>query len=155
MTEDADREVAQAGHGSGRVAGADLGGVLGVGDVADVVQRLDRPVAADVAGYLGWPGLHGGEAGDGVYGDRAPLLRLLVADPAGDPDGLHGVREVQAVAAEDLHAAALGAALPTGVGLVLNGNLPPWPGFHLSAHVGPVALTRADAWWQLSWARAA
>jgi hypothetical protein len=38
-TQDADGEVAQASHGPGSVAGADLGGVLGEGDVADVVQR--------------------------------------------------------------------------------------------------------------------
>ena len=42
--EDPDGEVAQAGHGPRCVAGADLGGVLGKGDIADVVQRLDAPV---------------------------------------------------------------------------------------------------------------
>ena len=41
--EDADGEVAQAGHGPGGVADADLGGVLGEGGVAEVVQRLDAP----------------------------------------------------------------------------------------------------------------
>jgi hypothetical protein len=40
-TQDADGEVAQAGHGPGGVAGADLAGVLGEGGVADVVQRLE------------------------------------------------------------------------------------------------------------------
>jgi hypothetical protein len=39
--QDADGEVAQAGHGPEGGAGADLGGVLGEGDIADVVQRLD------------------------------------------------------------------------------------------------------------------
>jgi hypothetical protein len=42
--QDADGEVAQAGHGAGGVAGADLGGVLSEGGVADVVQRLAAPV---------------------------------------------------------------------------------------------------------------
>jgi hypothetical protein len=39
--QEADGEVAQAGHGPWGVAGADLGGVLGEGGVADVVQRLE------------------------------------------------------------------------------------------------------------------
>jgi hypothetical protein len=39
--EGGDGEVAQAGHGAGRGAAAELGGVLGEGGVADVVQRLD------------------------------------------------------------------------------------------------------------------
>jgi hypothetical protein len=37
----ADGEVAEAGHGPGGGASADLGGVLSEGGVADVVQRLD------------------------------------------------------------------------------------------------------------------
>jgi hypothetical protein len=49
-TQDADGQVAQAGHGPGGGAGADLAGVLGEGGVADVVQRLD---AAAVAGMVG------------------------------------------------------------------------------------------------------
>jgi hypothetical protein len=43
---------AQAGHDAWGVASADLGGVLGVGDVADVVQRFDAPVPADVVGKV-------------------------------------------------------------------------------------------------------
>jgi hypothetical protein len=42
--QDADGEVAQAGHGPGGGAGAGLGGVLGEGGVAEVVQRLDAPM---------------------------------------------------------------------------------------------------------------
>ncbi len=70
--EDADGEVAQAGHGSGGGAGADLGGVLGEGGVADVVQRLDAPVAPDPVSQAGGVGLGGGEVGDRVDGDGAP-----------------------------------------------------------------------------------
>ena len=70
--EDADGEVAQASHGSGGGAGADLGGVLGEGDIADVVQRLDAPVAADPVGQAGGVGLGGGEVGDRVDGDGTP-----------------------------------------------------------------------------------
>jgi|SRR5215211_7807724 len=49
-TQDADSEVAQAGHGPGSVAGADLVGVLGEGRVTDVVQRLDAPIPSDLVG---------------------------------------------------------------------------------------------------------
>jgi hypothetical protein len=55
--QDADGEVAQTGHGSWCGAGAELGGVLGEGGVADVVQRLDAPVAARPVGQragLAW-----------------------------------------------------------------------------------------------------
>src|SRR6266511_3285192 len=43
-TELADDQVAQGRHDVWGGAGADLGAVLGEGGVADVVQRLDRPV---------------------------------------------------------------------------------------------------------------
>src|SRR4029450_4763268 len=67
-TQDADGEVAQAGHGPWGGAGAGLGGVLGEGDIADVVQRLDGPVTAHVVGQAGRVCLGGGEAGDRVHG---------------------------------------------------------------------------------------
>jgi hypothetical protein len=49
-----DDQVAQAGHGVGSGAGADLGGILGEAGVAEVVQRLDRPVPAQQVGEPGW-----------------------------------------------------------------------------------------------------
>src|SRR6266487_5814827 len=94
--QDADGEVAQAGHGPGCVAGADLGGVLGEGDIADVVQRLDAPVPADPVGEAGGACLGGGEVGDGVHGHGAPAAAAQGPDPAGDADRLGGVGEVQA-----------------------------------------------------------
>ena len=48
-------------------AGADLGGVLGEGDIAEVVQRLDTPVPPDPVGQAGGVSLGGGEAGDRVH----------------------------------------------------------------------------------------
>ncbi len=51
--QDADGQVAQAGHGPRCGAGADLAGVLGEGDIAEVVQRLDAPVAPDPVGQAG------------------------------------------------------------------------------------------------------
>src|SRR4029450_3609484 len=70
--QDADGEIAQAGHGAGGGAGSDLGGVLGEGGVAEVVQRLDAPVASNPVGEAGRAGLGGGEAGNRVGRDGSP-----------------------------------------------------------------------------------
>jgi hypothetical protein len=43
--QDADGEVSQGGHDGGAGAGAHLGGVFAVGDVAYVVEGFDLPVA--------------------------------------------------------------------------------------------------------------
>jgi hypothetical protein len=51
--QDADSEVAQAGHRAGGVIGPCLGGILGEVAIAEVVQRLDAPVAAHVVGQAG------------------------------------------------------------------------------------------------------
>ena len=56
----ADDQVAQGDIGSG--AGAKLGGVLGERGVAEVVQRLDRPVPAQRVGEPGGAGQGGGPA---------------------------------------------------------------------------------------------
>jgi hypothetical protein len=92
---DPDGEVAQGGHDLGAVSGADLGGVLAVGHVADVVQGFDAPVAADPPGEVGGAGLGDGQAGDPVGGDSPPPARGERPDAAGDGDGLGGVREGQ------------------------------------------------------------
>jgi hypothetical protein len=56
--ERADGKVAQAGHDVGARAGANLGGALGQGGVAEVVQAvLDRPVPAEGVGGPGGAGL--------------------------------------------------------------------------------------------------
>jgi hypothetical protein len=88
----ADREVAAGGHCAWRVAGPQLGGVLGEGGVADVVQGLDLPVSLDQLRELGGRGLFGGEAGDRVDGlDRGPA-GLAVGAPSLDLNGLPGSR---------------------------------------------------------------
>src|SRR6266508_432216 len=127
--EDADGEVAQAGHGVWGVAGADLGGVLGEGGVADVVQRLDAPVASDPVGQAGGVGLGGGEVGDRVDRHGSPAAAAQGADPAGDADGLGGVGEVQAGDGGGLEAADLGAAVAAVAGVVGDGDV--WPGQEL------------------------
>src|SRR5881394_1905411 len=76
--QDCDGEVAQGGHDGGAVAGADLGAVFAVGDVADVMQGLDPPVVADPAGQFVGAGLVGVQAGDGVDGDGLPFFTAVV-----------------------------------------------------------------------------
>jgi hypothetical protein len=48
-----DDQVAQGRHDVGTGTGAELGGVLGEGSVAEWVQRLDGPVAAEQVGQPG------------------------------------------------------------------------------------------------------
>jgi hypothetical protein len=86
--QDRDGEVAQASHGPRGGAGADLGGVLGKSDIADVVQRLDAPVPSDPVGQAGGAGLGGGEAGDRVDGHHAPAAAVQGPDLAGDANRL-------------------------------------------------------------------
>jgi len=56
--QDSDGQVAQGGHGLGSAAGADLGGVFAVADVADVVQasicQWPRIQSASWAGAAWW-----------------------------------------------------------------------------------------------------
>src|SRR4051795_2899008 len=98
----ADCEVAQGGHDLRAGSDADLGQVLGEGDVADPVQAvLDLPVPADPGGELVGAGLMRVQVGDRVDGLGAPAA--LLPGPggdgpgaAGDLDGLAGVRELDA-----------------------------------------------------------
>ena len=115
--QDPDAEVSQGGHDLGSAAGADLGGVFAVADVADVVQHLDLPVAADPGSELGRGGLAGVQAGDRVDGDGAPfLLAAQGPDAAGEADGLGGVRERDPRRdGGDLQGAVLLAAVPAVV----------------------------------------
>jgi hypothetical protein len=77
---------------------------------------LDRPVLADEAGQV---------AGDGVDGLPRGLARSAVLVPAGDLDGLAGVREVQAADVGGLQGAGLGAAVPGLAGDAVGRYLPP------------------------------
>src|SRR4029450_4078672 len=108
----ADGQVAQAGHDLGAGAGAQLGGVLGEGGVAQVVPAvLDRPVPAEVVGEAGRAGLGEGEAGNRIdrYGPPPPGPKL--AGSAGDLEDLGGVREPKAVDGDGLEGAQLEAAV--------------------------------------------
>jgi hypothetical protein len=57
------------------------------------MRHFDLPVAAYPGGELGRGGLDGGQAGDRVDGDGSPFPAVQGPDPAGDADGLGGVRK--------------------------------------------------------------
>ena len=86
---------ADGGQVDGPAAGAAGGGVFTEGHVANVVVRLDGPVLADQAGQVADGGLGAGQAGDGVDSLAGYLAGRSVLPPAGDLEGLVGVREVQ------------------------------------------------------------
>jgi hypothetical protein len=129
QAEQADGEVAQAGHHSGAAAGADAGGVFANGHVADPVEFvLHVPVPADVAGQLGGLGLRGGQGGhrvDGLAG-RAWGAVIAFAGPD-DLDGMGGVREDDPGGdGDDLVGAGHRAAV-AGVGLAVSDwHVFPW-----------------------------
>jgi hypothetical protein len=135
---------AQGGHDLGSAAGADLGGILAVADVADPVQGLDAPVAADPSGKLGRAGLAGGQAGHGVDGCCAPLFPAAQRpDPAGEADGLGGVRKADPGGDGDgLQGAAFLAAVAPVVLAVPGRDVPPRQVPELGVQAGLVAPSR-------------
>lgn len=82
-----------------------------------MVEDLDLPVAAYPGGERGCGGLGDGQAGDGVDGDGPPFLLVGEgADPAGEAQGLGGVREADAGGdGGGLEGAVFFAAMPTVV----------------------------------------
>jgi hypothetical protein len=114
-----DDRGADGGQVGGPAAGPAGGGVFMECHVPDVAVRLDGPVLADEAGQVLRGGAGAGRAGDGVGGLAGGLAGGSVLAPAGDLDGLVGVREVQAADMGGLEGAGLGAAVagvPAGVG---------------------------------------
>ena len=114
-----------AEHGAERLGENGEGHVAvpaGVGAALEVVQAeavlelavvvLDGPVLADEAGQVGRGGVGAGQAGDGADGLAGGLAGGGVLPPAGDLDGLAGVREVQVADVGGLQGAGLGAAVP-------------------------------------------
>lgn len=101
-----------------------MGDVLGEGDVADVVQRLDAPVATDVVGQAGGAGLEVGEAGERIHRHGSPASAAQAPSAASDAKRLGGVREAQPGDGGDLEAADLAAAMHPGMGLSNTWQIP-------------------------------
>jgi hypothetical protein len=94
QAQDGDREVAQAGHDAGAVAGEDLGQVLAERHAADPRESvLDGSVTAQRVGELGRTGLGRAQRGDRIDRLGGPS-RAVQAPPATDDlDRLRGVRK--------------------------------------------------------------
>lgn len=90
-----DGQIAEGRHGLWAVAGTRATPVLVIGDVADVVQRLDGPVTAQQGQDLGLACTVERQAG---YPEDDFTALLAVAERGGalNPKGLGGVREAQA-----------------------------------------------------------
>jgi hypothetical protein len=121
----ADGQVAQGCHHAWAAAGAELGGVLGEGDIADMMQRFDRPVPTQQVGQAGGTGQLEGEAGDRIHGHGPPSGGVQVAGLAGDLEDLGGVREPEVADADHLEGAQLDAAVAAVAGAVGPGHAVP------------------------------
>src|ERR1035437_10496865 len=88
------------------------GGVFAERRVPYMVMCLDGPVLVDQAGQVRRGGVRAGQAGDGVDGLAGGPAGGGVLPPAGDLDGLAGVREVQEADVGGLQGPGLGAAVP-------------------------------------------
>jgi hypothetical protein len=102
-------------------AGADLGGVFGGGDIAQVIQRLDGPVPAQQVGQAGGAGLVEGKAGDRIHDHGPPTVGVKATGLAGGLDDLGGVRKPEVADGDRVEGARLDAAVAGGlVGLMTN-----------------------------------
>jgi hypothetical protein len=120
-----------------------LGAVLTEGDVAEVVQRLDRPVLAQQVGEPGGAALLEREAGDGIdgHGREPPRVVMQVAGLAGDLQDLGGVREPDVVDRDRLEDPDLDAAVAAVTGAVQFGDAVPGQTLAAVQQVGWLALT--------------
>jgi hypothetical protein len=123
--------VAQAGHHAGEAAGARGGGVLGVGDVAEVVQCLDAPMPAQPAGQAGGACLVDVKAGDRVHGEmrqrRLAAWRTRRVTPiAWAACGNHRPATVATFEGRDLDAAMGVLAGASSTGSCRHGSLASW-----------------------------
>ena len=98
------------------------------------------PVAADGVREVSRVGLGGGEAGDCVHGHGPPAPAGKQPGPAGDPQGLGGVREVEAGDGGELQAADLDPAVAAVAGVVLGRDVAPRQASQLVVQGGLVGL---------------
>jgi hypothetical protein len=85
--------------------------------------------------------LGGGEAGGCVHGHGPPAPAGKQPGPAGDPQGLGGVREVEAGDGGDLQAADLDPAVAAVAAVVLGRDVAPGQVSQLVVQVGWLAFT--------------
>jgi hypothetical protein len=117
----------RAGHDLRAGPGPDLGGVLGEGHVADVVQAvLDRPMPTQQVGEPGGAGLGVGQARNRVDDHGPPPPGAKVAGLAGDLNDLRAVREPEPTDRDRLEGAQLDPAVRAVAGAVQDGH--PVPG---------------------------
>jgi hypothetical protein len=84
------------------------------------------------------------DSGGVVHRHGAPALAVQGPDPAGDPQGLGGVGEVQASHGGDLQAADLHAVVAAVAGVVLGWDVAPRQGSQLAMQGGLVGLYDQD-----------
>src|SRR5689334_3398544 len=120
------------------------GGVFTETQVTNVVVRLDGPVLADQPGQVRRGGAGAGQAGDGVDGLAGGLSGGGLLPPAGDLDGLAGMREVQVADVGGLQGPGLGPAVPPVAGDAAGRYLPPGQGPDLGVQQRLVPLDDRD-----------
>src|SRR5712664_601291 len=135
---------ADGGQVGGPAAGAAGRGVFAECGVPYVVVCLYWPVLADQAGQVRRGGVRAGQGGDGVDGLTGGPAGGGVFPPAGDLDGLAGVREVQVADVGGLQGAGLGAAVPGLAGGAAGRHLPPGQGPDPGVQQRLVALDDRD-----------
>src|SRR5450755_516202 len=134
---------ADGGQVGGPAAGAAGRGVFAESHVTDMMVGLDGPVLADQAGQVAGGGVGAGQAGDGAGGlAGGPAGGVL--PPAGDLDGLAGMREVQVTDVGGLQGAGPGPAVPPLAGGGAGRYLPPGQGPDLCVQQRLVALDDRD-----------
>lgn len=136
--------VAQAGHGAGCVAGADLGCVLVQGNVPQVVHGFHSPVLPDVLGQVGGGGLVHRQVGEGVDAFQGEPAGGQDAASADDLQDLVGVGEGQVGDGGHLDPPDLVAAVGGGAGLVHQRDLSPRQPSQLVVQGGVVGLDEGD-----------
>ena len=107
-------------------------------------DHLDGPLLADQASQVTGGGVSAGEARDGVNGLAGDPAGGGVLPPAGDLDGLAGMREVQAADVRGLQGAGLGAAVSFLPGCAAGRDLRPGQGPDLGMQQRLVALHDRD-----------
>jgi hypothetical protein len=98
------------------------------GGIADVVQRLDRPVPAHQVGQAGGAGQLERQAGQRVDGHGPPPVGVKVAGLASDLQDLGGMGEAEVADRDRFEGAQLHSAVTAVAGAVAHGHVVPGQG---------------------------